>query len=64
MDEMDRRHHEYFAALLLQSAQWHAILLTWVKDFPEVQRREHLEGIDRVLAELRKRLRGYDHVAS
>ena len=56
MDESDRRNYESFAALLLHSGQWHAILLTMLKDVPEPQRVEHLAGIDRSLAELRTRI--------
>lgn len=56
-EEVDRRHHEFFAALFLQSAQWHAILLTWVKDVSAERRAEHLAEIDRALAELRKRIK-------
>jgi len=56
MDQSDRRHYESFAALLLQSGQWHAILLTMLKDTPEAQRAERLAEIDRTLADLRKRI--------
>ena len=55
-DERDRRHHEFFAALLLQSGQWHAILLMLLKDVAEGERAERLVGIDRDLLELRKRI--------
>jgi len=56
MDEVDRRHHEYFAALFMQSAQWHAILLMLVRDGSEPERSKHLAEIDRTLAELRRRI--------
>lgn len=55
-DERDRRHHEFFAALLLQSAQWHAILLMLLKDVAEAERAERLAEIDQYLVELRKRI--------
>ena len=57
MDERDRRSYEHFSALLLQSALWHAILLTPVKDAYEPEGSQHLAEIDLALAELRKRIK-------
>lgn len=55
-DEADRRNREYYVALLLQSAQWHAILLLLVKDVSDLERSKQLAEIDVALAELRKRI--------
>ncbi len=57
MDARDRRSYEYYTALLLQSAQWHAILLPLVKDISEAERAKSLAEIDRALAQLRQRIK-------
>ncbi len=54
-DETDKRHREFFAALYLQSAQWHAILLSLIKDAPEPERTKCLSELDGALAGLRQR---------
>ena len=55
-DDFDRRQHEHYAALFLQSGQWHAILLMLLEDVPEPERSGYLDDIDGILADLRKRI--------
>ncbi len=55
-EEADRRHHEYYVALYLHAAQWHAILLLLVKDVSEPERAKYLGEIDCALVELRQRI--------
>jgi hypothetical protein len=55
-DETDQRHREFYAAVLLQSGQWHVILLLMLKDIPEAERGERRTEIDRLLTDLRKRI--------
>ena len=54
-DETDQRHREFFAALYLKSAQWHAILLMLIKNVPEPERAKYLGELDGSLAGLRQR---------
>lgn len=63
VDDFDRRQHEHYAALFLQSGQWRAILLLLLEGVPDSERDRYVQEIDRVLADLRKRMRGHDHVA-
>lgn len=55
-DDFDRRQHEHYAALLLQSGQWLAILLKLLKDLPEERQSRHLHDLDARLDTLRHRI--------
>jgi hypothetical protein len=56
VDALDRRQHEHYTALFVQSGQWHAILLMLLKDFPASEESRYLAEIDGFLSDLRKRL--------
>lgn len=55
-DDFDHRHFEHYAALFLQTGQWHAILLGLLDDVPDSERSRYLTEIDGFLANLRKKL--------
>jgi len=55
-DDFDRRQHEHYAALFLQSGQWRAILLMLLEDVPESERFRYMAEIDGILADLRKKI--------
>lgn len=55
-DDFDRRQHEHYAALFLQSGQWRAMLLMLLEDVPESERSQYVAEIDGILADLRKRI--------
>ncbi len=55
-DDFDKRQHEHYAALLLQSGQWRAILLKLLPDCPESELSKYLAEIDSCLAKLRNRI--------
>lgn len=55
-DDFDRRQHEHYAALLLQSGQWLAILLKLLKDLPEETQSRHLQDLEARLDTLRQSL--------
>jgi hypothetical protein len=56
VDDFDRRQHEHYTALFIQSGQWHAILLMLLQDVPASEQSRCLAEIDGLLADLRKRL--------
>lgn len=55
-DDFDRRQHEHYAALFLQSGQWRAILLMLLEDLPEAERSRYVAEIDGILVDLRRRI--------
>lgn len=55
-DDFDRRQLEHYAALFLQSGQWHAILLMLLEDVSDSERSRYMTEIDLILVELRKRI--------
>jgi hypothetical protein len=55
-DDFDRRQHEHYAALFLQSGQWRVILLMLLEDVPESERSRYVAEIDGILADLRLRI--------
>lgn len=57
-DDFDRRQCEHYAALLLQSGQWRAILLMLLEDVPASDRSQYVGELDGILADLRSRIAG------
>jgi hypothetical protein len=56
IDEFDQRQHEHYAALFIQSAQWHAMLLMLLEEIDETERSRYLTELDGIMADLRKRI--------
>lgn len=54
IDQFDRRQLEHYAALLLQSGQWHAILLLLIEDVDDSDQSHYLSKIDKFLGRLRE----------
>lgn len=54
--DLDRRQYEHYAALLLQSGQWHAILLMLAEQIADVDRAQFVAEMDTILADLRRRI--------
>jgi hypothetical protein len=55
-DDFDHRQFEHYAALFIQTGQWHAMLLALLEDAPEAERSRYLTEIDGFLADLRKKI--------
>ncbi len=56
IDEFDKRQHEHYSALFLQSGQWHAVLLMLLEEITEAERSRYIAEIDGILAELRRNI--------
>lgn len=55
-DDFDRRLFEHYAAMLLQSGQWRAILLMLLEDPSDAERSRYLSELDGLLAYLREQM--------